>query len=184
MIPTHTHQQRGATMVVALIMLVLLTLFAISAMNASNTGLKIASNTQTRADAIAAVQQEINKAMSVDFTLNPPSVAGNKAIDINNDGTTDYNVVVATPVCIGSIPIPSNILVVTNPSDAACVGSGTATSSGVIVAGKGGGGSGTGNSLCSNSQWDLNANATDPISGANVSIHQGIAVRVAIGTTC
>ena len=110
--------------------------------------------------------------------------AGNKAIDINNDGTTDYNVVVATPTCISSIPIQSNLLVVTNPSDAACFGSGATTSSGVVVAGKGGGGGTTGNSLCSNSQWDLGASATDPISGANVTIHQGIAVRVAIGTPC
>lgn len=168
-------------------MLVLLTLFAISAMNASNTGLKIASNTQTRAEAIAVVQQEINKAMSVDFTLNPASVAGNKPIDINNDGTVDYNVVVATPVCIGSLPIPTNVLSVANPSDVACFASSATTSSGVVVAGVGGGGSGsgaTGNSLCSNSKWDIGASATDPISGANVSIHQGISVRVAIGTTC
>ena len=185
MTSTTLHRQQGATLIVALIMLVLLTLFALTAMNTSNTNLKIANNTQTRVEAIAAVQQEIDKAMSVDFTINPASVAGNKAIDINNDGTTDYNVVVATPTCISSIPIPSNLLVVTNPSDTACFGSSAASSSGVVVAGAGGGGSGTtGNSLCSNSQWDLGASATDPISGANVSIHQGIAVRVAIGTPC
>lgn len=185
MTSTTLHRQQGATLIVALIMLVLLTLFALTAMNTSNTNLKIANNTQTRVEAIAAVQQEIDKAMSVDFTLNPASVAGNKAIDINNDGVTDYNVVVATPTCISSIPIQSNLLNIANTSDAACFGSSATTSSGVVVAGKGGGGSsGTGNSLCSNSQWDLGASATDPISGASVSIHQGIAVRVAIGTPC
>lgn len=184
MISITSTRQRGATMVVALIMLVLLTLFALSAMNASNTGLKIASNTQTRAEAIAAVQQELNKAMSIDFTVNPALVAGNKPIDVNNDGVVDYNVLVTTPVCISSLPIPTGALTITNSSDAACFGSGAITASGVIVAGKAGGGAATGNSLCSNSQWDLGASATDPISGANVSIHQGVAVRVAIGTPC
>ena len=81
--------QRGATLVVALIMLVLLTLFAISSMNASNTSLKIASNTQTRNEVTYAVQQEIDKAMSVAFTVVPGAVAGTKPIDINNDGAVD-----------------------------------------------------------------------------------------------
>lgn len=186
MTPNTLHRQRGATLVVAMIMLVMLTLFALSAMNASNTSLKIASNTQTRAEAIAAVQGEIDKVMSVDFTRNPASVAGNKAIDINNDGAVDYNVVVATPVCISSITIKkdSGELNILNPSDAACFGSSVAGASGVVVGGVGGAGAAGGDSLCSNSQWDLNASATDPISGASVSIHQGSGVRVAIGTPC
>jgi hypothetical protein len=180
------HRQRGATLVVAMIMLVMLTLFALSAMNASNTGLKIASNTQTRNEAIAAVQGEIDKVMSVDFPRNPASVAGNKAVDINRDGATDYNVVVPTPVCISTITIKtdSGELNILSPADAACFGSSTAGSSGVVVGGKGGGGVAGGDSLCANSQWDVSASATDPVSGASVSIHQGTAVRVAIGTPC
>jgi hypothetical protein len=178
--------QRGATLIIALIMLVLLTLFAISAMTSSNTSLIIASNTQTRLEAIAAVQQEIDKAMSVNFTAAPGSVAGNKPVDINGDGTNDYDVVVATPVCISSLPIKkeSGELNILNPSDAACFGSSTAGSSGVIVGGKGGGGASGGNSLCANSQWALNAGATDVITGANVSITQGMAVRVIISAPC
>lgn len=187
MSPMTLRRQRGATLVVALVMLVLLTLFALTAMNASNTSLKIANNTQTRAEVAAAVQQEIDKAMSIDFTLNPAIVAGNKAVDINNDGTTDYNVVITTPTCIGSLGIPTAVLDPTKPSDAACYASGASTASGVIVGGVAGGGStgsSSGNSLCSNSLWELGASATDPISGARVSIRQGIAVRVAIGTPC
>lgn len=154
--------QRGATLIVALIMLVLLTLFALSAMNASNTALKIASNTQTRSEAIAAVQQEINKVMSVNFTRSPAAIAaaaGNKPVDINNDGAVDYNVVIATPHCMGAFPI-RNAELGYSAADNRCRISGASMS------------------LCANSQWDIGGSATDPVSGASVSIHQGVAVRV------
>ena len=164
MMPNLHSRQHGATLVVALIMLVLLTLFAISAMNASNTSLKIASNTQTRNEVTAAVQQEIDKAMSVAFTLSPASVAGNKPVDINNDGAVDYNVVVTTPVSMSIVPIKNTELNYKNPVDSVC-----------IVGG------GVPNSLCSNTRWDIGASAVDPISGASVTIHQGVGVRVAVG---
>ena len=163
MTPNPLRRQRGATLVVALIMLVMLTLFALTAMNTSNTGLKIASNTQTRAEVTSAIQQEIDKAMSVAFTLNPASVAGNKPIDINNDGVVDYNVVVETPVCLSIVPVKNTDLDVKNPADAVCFVSGTT------------------NSMCSNTRWEIGASATDPISGASVSIRQGVGVRVAAG---
>jgi len=149
-------------MAVALIMLVLLTLFAVSAMNASNTNLKIASNTQTRNEVTYAVQQEIDKAMSVSFTVVPSSVAGTKPIDINNDGAVDYNVTVQTPVCLSIVPIKNVELDPKNPEDFKCYVGGGAP-----------------NSICSNTRWDIGASATDPISGATVTIHQGIGVRVA-----
>jgi biopolymer transport protein ExbD len=164
MMPKFGRCQRGATMVVALIMLVLLTLFAISAMNASNTSLRIASNTQLRHEVAAAVQQEIDKVMSVSFTLNPASVAGNKPVDINNDGAVDYNVVVSMPVCLSVVPVKNVELDIKNPADQPCFVSGTT------------------NSLCSNTRWDISASATDPISGAGATIHQGVGVRVAVGT--
>jgi type II secretory pathway pseudopilin PulG len=186
-------QQRGATLIIALIMLVLLTLFAITAMNASNTSIKIASNTQMRTEALAAAQQEIDKAMSVNFTLNPASVAGDKTVDVNNDGQPDYLVRVTTPSCIGIIPIKTSDLDITKPSDVACFGSGTAATTGIVAGGKAVGG-GTGNSLCSNSQWEIGARAIDPNSGAthttyqgigvSEAVHQGVAVRVKVGTAC
>ena len=153
-------RQRGATMVVALIMLVLLTLFAISAMNASNTGLKIASNTQTRAEVTAAVQQEIDKAISVAFTVPGAFTPGAKPVDINNDGAVDYNVTVDPPRCLSDVPIPNASL----PGDPVSQLCNFPRPSGL--------------SICSNTRWDIGARATDPISGASVTIHQGIGVRV------
>jgi hypothetical protein len=176
--------QRGATLVVALIMLVLLTLFALSAMNTSNISLKIANNMQTRTDAFNAAQQVIERLVSLDFTKDPVGVAAavSKSVDVNNDGTPDNDVVLATPVCIGVIPIKTSQLDITVPADTPCFGSGTTTTSGIIKGGKGVGS--TGNSLCSNSKWETSASATDPISKANVTVHQGVGVRVAVGSAC
>jgi hypothetical protein len=176
--------QRGATLVVALIMLVLLTLFALSAMNTSNVSLKIANNMQTRAEAFNAAQQVLERLVSLDFTKDPATTAAAipKSVDVNNDGTPDYDVVLATPTCIGVIPIKTSQLNITLPDDAPCFGSGAVTTSGIVKGGKGMGS--TGNSLCSNSKWETNATATDPVSRASVSVGQGIGVRVAVGAAC
>lgn len=177
-------KQRGAALVIALIMLVLLTLFAVTAMNTSNVNLKITNNLQTREEAFGAAQMAIERIVSVDFTKSPAAVAAAipKAVDVNNDGTTDYNVNILTPVCITVMPIKTNQLDIMNPQDAPCFGSSTASSSGIVKGGKGVGG--TGNSLCSNSQWDVQASATDPLTNASATVHQGIAVRVAVGSPC
>ena len=179
--------QSGATLVVALIMLVLLTLFALSAMNTSNISLKIANNMQTRVDAFNAAQQVLERLVSKDFTINPAATvaATNKSVDVNNDGTIDYDVVLAAPVCIGTIPIKTGTteLNISNPDDAPCFGSGKAGSgAGIIKSGKSAGAGG--NSQCANSKWHLNATATDPISRASVAVNQGIGVRVKIGADC
>lgn len=160
MMPKFQRRQRGATLVVALIMLVLLTLFAISAMNASNTSLKIASNTQTRAEITAAVQQEIDKVMSVAFTEPAAFTPGNKPVDINNDGAVDYNVNVTAPRCISATLVANaDPLLESSPVTLKCKISGAW-------------------SLCSRSRWDIGASATDPISGATVTIHQGVGILV------
>ena len=45
---TSMRRQRGATLVIALIMLVLLTLFAVSSLNTANTNLRIVGNMQAK----------------------------------------------------------------------------------------------------------------------------------------
>jgi len=138
-------------------------------MKASNTSLKIASNTQTRAEATAAVQQVIDQIMSTTaFIISPTSVAGLKPVDINNDGLNDYDVNLAVPVCISSVPIKnSELKPLSIPEDVKCQLGGDPPPE---------------NSLCSNTRWDITASATDPISGASVTIHQGVGVRVAVAS--
>ena len=81
---------------------------------------------------------------------------------------------VATPVCKNAVPIKAVELDVSQAADVACFASTTVGSAGA-----------SGNSVCANTQWDIAATATDTANtGATAIVHQGIAQRVAIDTTC
>jgi len=83
--------QRGATLVVGLIMLVLITLMVTTAFMLSNTNLKAVGNMQFRDEAIAAANAAIETVLST-------SIKGTTTkVDI---GGVNYDVVVATPTCI------------------------------------------------------------------------------------
>lgn len=176
--------QRGATLVIGMIMLVLVTLFVLAAINMSTVNLRIMGNQQARNESIAAAQQAIEQVVSTDFTAAP--VAVTVPVDINGDGTTDYNVTVAQPTCLNSVPIklstlrPLNANGTINQKDAQCELSGPSRSAGIA------GAAGTGNSICSNTQWELNATTSDAAtgSGAAVTVHQGVGTRVLLGTPC
>jgi len=169
--------QRGIILLVTLVMTVLLTLFALAAINLSSVNLRLAGNEQARSESIAAAQLAIEQVATTNFPANPQPVTVN--VDVNRDGGADYGVAVAKPVCLNSVPLKTVQLNISIPEDAACFASGAAQNAGIVGAGGGG------NSDCSNTQWDLSATTTDNAkSGATVSVHQGIGMRVAIGTTC
>jgi len=150
-----TGSQRGATLVVGLIMLVLITLLVTSAFTVSTSGLKSMGNMQVRDEAIAAGNKAIEQVLSSPFTNAPTGEAIN--VDLNNDGTTDYVVTFNTPICVSASTIAAT---------------GVAPSS--ISLGS------TFNPTTSNlyeTVWDLDANVTDPNgSGASVRMHQGVRV--------
>lgn len=92
-----TVRQRGATLVVALIMLLLLTLLVSGAFNLSSVNLKAVGNVQARSEALAAVNTALEDVISTDFVsagVQKPNV------DINNDGKDDYLVTIQAPSCI------------------------------------------------------------------------------------
>ncbi len=67
----HTyHRQRGATLLVSLIMLVVLTLFAVTGFNLSSVNLKIAGNFQQQRYVEAVVQQAIEQVISTSTAFN------------------------------------------------------------------------------------------------------------------
>jgi Tfp pilus assembly protein PilX len=174
---TRIRTQRGASLVVSLIMLVMITLLALSVINMSTVNLRVASNEQIRTQQVASAQQAIEQVASTNFPANPQPVT--VAVDINGDGTADYDVAVAKPVCNNSVPIKLVELDIAQSSDVACFQSAASSGSGAV------GSAGSGNSVCSNTQWDLSATATDAVnSGATVTLHQGVGQRVPIGTTC
>ena len=174
-------QQRGVTLLVGLIMLVVLTLLVLSAIRSSTTNLHIAGNMQMQEEANAAAQQAIEQVISRNFTENP--VASVITVDINNDGTADYSVSIAQPVCTGSVPLMNAALNPANPNDAACISSSTASNTGIVFAS--GTPAATGQSWCYSQQWDIQAVATSLTgSGATATLHQGVSLRVPADTPC
>ena len=92
------HHQRGATLIVGLIMLVLITLMVTSAFMLSNSNLKAVGNMQFRDEAISAANSAIEEVISSGFTTAPAGRTIDK--DIDHDGRPDYRVTIAAPVCI------------------------------------------------------------------------------------
>jgi len=172
---TAPREQAGATLLVAMIFLAVITLIVTSSIKTVNVNTKLVGNMQTQKEADAAAQQAIAKAISSDFTALPtPSTW---AID-NGQAVSAYTVAVPAPVCTGIKAIKLSELDATNADDQPCYASGAAQNTGIV-------GSGTsGNSLCSNSNWEVNATATPPASDPTPTVHQGIAVRVAVGAAC
>lgn len=142
--------QRGATLIVGLIMLVLITLIVAGAFTLSSSNLKSVGNMQVREEAIAAANQAAERLISSPFT----SALGAQSftVDINKDGTDDYTVAMAVPTCTRALQATSAA-----PSD---VELGPDMSSGSTW----------------NTDWDIDATVTDSASGASVRVRQGVRV--------
>ena len=95
--------QRGAVLLVSLILLVLITLFVLAAMNFTNVQTRIAGNLQVRNEMKAAAQQAIEDVISANFTLNPADAI--RFFDVNGDGVDDYKITVSH-TCVSSVTIP------------------------------------------------------------------------------
>jgi len=105
-----SQSERGAALVVSLIMLTLITLMVITALNLGSSNFKAVSNTQFRDEAVAAANVAIEDRLSSTFDQVPgaPDANGNRSlpttttlVDLNNDDIDDYSVEV-TPTCIGA----------------------------------------------------------------------------------
>lgn len=102
----HRRTQRGAALIVSLIMLTLITLLVITALNLGSLGFRSVSNTQFRDEAIAASNFAIQQVIGSPFFVNAAAVAA-AAQDIDvyldnrtPDGNPDYVVSIAAPRCI------------------------------------------------------------------------------------
>jgi Tfp pilus assembly protein PilX len=176
-------RQRGAALVVSLIMLMLITVLAVASFRLGKGNLQIVGNAQQRSQGLAAAQGVIDQVISsTQFTVTPTSpiraAGGNTntvAVDINGDGVPDINVAVAAQ-CDSIQPIPVMALNLSDPNDAGCL-IGASQDFGIA-------GASTNNSMCSNSLWDVNASSTDVVTSANFVIDEGTAVRVPSTTTC
>jgi Tfp pilus assembly protein PilX len=87
------NRQRGATLIVVLIMLVILTLFAISAVNLSNSNLRVISNLQARKLVEQVGLQGSEQVMNSMANFTSPSGA------VTVSAPTGMTVTVSTRVC-------------------------------------------------------------------------------------
>jgi Tfp pilus assembly protein PilX len=144
--------QRGVTLIVGLIMMVLITLVVINAFNLSSSNLKSVGNMQVREEAVAAANQAVEQMITNNFTNSLGTQTF--AVDINKDGTADYNVAIALPVCTRSVLVST------------CAGSGFES------------GLATGSGTCGSylTDWDVQATVSDATSGASIVVREGIRV--------
>jgi len=144
----HT-RQRGATLIIGLIMVVLITLIVVNAFTLSSSNLKSVGNMQMRDESVAAANQAIEQVLSSDFTNPPTATAIN--VDINKDDAVDYSVSVAAPTCIRAIT--------------AAVSDGCDSEHPELCTGS-----------TWNTEWDVDATVKDASSGASVRVRQGVRV--------
>ena len=142
--------QRGATLIIGLIMIVLITLVVVNAFTLSSGNLKSVGNMQVRDEAVAAANEAAELVISGPFTVNP--IAQSINVDINKDGNIDYVVAVAAPTCIKAV-----VSTTAAPSD---VELGASMSAGSTW----------------NTDWDIDSTVTDAASGAAVRVRQGVRV--------
>jgi Tfp pilus assembly protein PilX len=154
-------RQRGVTLIVGLIMLILITLMVTTAFTLNTSNLKSVGNMQYRNESIsaanAAIEQVIGNSFPSGFTTVP--AATTVTMDINRDGTDDYIVTVASPVCLEASVVAGT--------------TGTGGCSGVR------GGALAGCSTPNYSTlWDVQATVNDASSGSSVVVKQGVRMEV------
>lgn len=145
------HRQRGATLIIGLIMLVLITLMMVGAFTMSSSNLKSVGNMQVRQEAIAAANQAVEELISAPFT----NALGPQVFEVhvdNNSATMGYTVNVVTPTCTRAV-----ISVDASPSDVEL-------------------GAGMSGAAFWNTDWDIDATVVDEGSGATVRVRQGVRV--------
>lgn len=173
-------KQRGMTLIIGLFLLVVLTLMALVGFNMGKGSVQTVANMQQRNEAAAAAQSVIEQAISTTLMFKTPNSvlknacgsANTACVDTNGDGKTDITVrLTPAPKCVAAKPVLNASLDVSNPEDAGC-SIGVQQNLGVS-------GAGGGNSMCANSIWEINAEATDDVTEAKVTVTEGAAVRVA-----
>ena len=152
---TSTAAQRGATLVVGLIMLTVITLLTISAFTMSGGNLQAVGNMQHRNEAIAAANMAIEQTININFsTIDPANYPSTVNIDIDQDNTTDYVVNINQPICLKYSPAPVNL------GSLSGVNSNVTNSSDFLTL------------------WEINVTAQNLATGASVIAKQGINKRL------
>jgi hypothetical protein len=171
------HRQRGATLIIALIMLVALAMLSAWAFNGSQMNQRVVGNSQARQEVVSAAQTAIEQTISTPaFSVDPVAVAAAPIpIDIDGDSNPDYQAQLSpTPSCYRVRVLKVNELDPANAGDRACLGSSASPNPGIETAGAS---PATGDSLCADSEWNIRAVINDPRTNASAAVNQGVAIR-------
>lgn len=187
-------RQQGVTLILSLIMLVLLTIMALSSFSIGKSSLQIVDNAQQQAHVQNAAQATIDRVISTPtFAEAPESVldnsncpaalaapANSRCVDLYGDGKTVVVVAMQPePQCTQVKVIDANELDISKKEDQGCSQQENQNFGieGVF----------TGASLCSDSLWEINAQASEPVSRATAVLTQGVSMRVSndsVATAC
>ena len=156
----HHLQQRGATLIVGIIVLMLITMIVISAFKISQNHTQAVSNTQFKDEALAAANLVLEDVISLPNVQTMTGADGTvplRYVDINRDGVNDLQIALQPPRCI------------------------RAESGGASAEDKlSGVESGVENTSMTYVLWEIQADVTDTATGASVSVLQGF--RQQVGT--
>jgi hypothetical protein len=172
-------RERGSALFVVMVLLLTMLWFAVSVFRISSQQLQMVGNAQAEQHATAAAQRAIDLTISSNkFTVDPATVAAKPiSTDVDGDGKDDLTArMTPQPKCIRVRPIKTMELDVTKAPDRACL---VSSGSGGNLRETPGAPVASGNSLCANSEWDIGAAVDDPASNTAVTVHQGVAIRVA-----
>lgn len=151
MMPRLVRRQRGATLLVSLVMLVVLTLFAVSGFNLSSVNLRIVANFQQQKEMEAAAQQAIEQLISTSNAFNLTPAAS--TICVNGAAGTclgGHNVAISAPTC-----------------NYAVTAKGYTKKIGELTP--------------EDTDWEVRASANDTTTGANAAVVQGLRIRLLAG---
>ncbi len=165
-------RQRGATLIIGLIMLVLLTLMAVTSFRLGKSNMQIVGNMQFRGETMRAAEEAVETAISSPAGIATASTA---SIDVNADGTPDVSVTV-TPTLQQAYVRKNSSLNLNNAGELGCA-LGTQQAFGVV-------GAATGNSLCALTLYDLKVVAREAATNTSVELHQGVSIQVPADTVC
>jgi len=157
------HAQRGAVLIVGMIVLMLITLMVTAAFKFSTYNLKAVGNMQSRNEAVAAASKGIEQVVAAWDFSSPPRGA-TYTVDIDNNNVADYTVVVDQPSCVKATPMR---IAGSKGDDCTQQVFGATTTCNPALAG----------AIKFNVVWDVPATATSP-DGTYVRVRQGISLSL------
>ena len=176
--------QRGATLVVSMIMLMVITVLVVYSIRSGNINLRIAGNMQRQGEAMMASQQVIERVIEQIKTVDNIALIPAQNVTITNAGasyTVTTNAMGAAGSCILSVAVPAGELSDTNPDDQPCFEDLGGKEPMIGADGKPLPGAPSG---CKNQTWEVRASINETTFGTQLTQVQGIKLRVPAITAC